>query len=87
LLSRFDRPSLAALAPPITNALEDLVEQITDRLVTSDQFIARFPNLIRQVRDGFGQVTVMSEDALGEVQQSVHRLDQFVWVIVLQLWR
>lgn len=158
-LSRFDRPSLAALAPPITNALEDRVERIVERLVTSDEFRAQFPNLVRQVHagaaalirndmaqlpnvyiaggevrlnlipiiaealrqvieeirdllpdvdlpdavsnalaagrqqlsdalqaelpDDFGQVTLMSEDSLSQAQQTVHRLDQFVWVIVL----
>lgn len=158
-LSRFDRPSLAALAPPITNALEDRVERIVERLVTSDEFRARFPNLVRQVHEGavalirndmaqlpnvyiaggdvrlnlipiiaealrqvideirdllpdvnlpdavsdalaagrqqlsdalqaelpddFGQVTLMSEDSLSQAQQTVHRLDQFVWIIVL----
>jgi hypothetical protein len=158
LLSRFDRPSLTALAPPITSALEDRVEQVVDRLITSDEFRARFPDLVRQVHEAsvalirndlaqlpnvyiadgnvrlnlipiivdalrqvveeireflpdvelpdaisnaaaagreqladaletrlpedLGQVTLMSEDALGEVQQTVRRLDQFVWVIV-----
>lgn len=159
LLSRFDRPSLTALAPPITSTLEERVERAVDRLVTSDQFRARFPDLVRQaheasvalirndlaqlpnvyIADGevrlnlipiivdalrqvveeireflpdvelpdaisnaaaegreqlagalqarlpedLGQVTLMSEDRLGEVQETVRRLDQFVWVIVL----
>jgi hypothetical protein len=159
LLSRFDRPSLGALAPPITSALEDRVEQIVDRLVTSDEFRATFPTLVRQVHeaavallrndlaelpnvyladgqvrlnlipiiadalrqvideireflpdvelpdvisnaaadgreqladalqtrlpDDLGQVTLVSEDTLGEVQQTVRRLDQFMWVILL----
>jgi hypothetical protein len=159
LLARFDRPSLAALAPPITNALEDRVVQVVDRLVTSDEFRARFPDLVRQahaasvalirndlaelpnvyVSEGevrlnlipiivealrqvvdeirellpdvqlpdvisnaaaegrdqlanalqarlppeLGQVTLLSEDRLGEIQQTVRRLDRFVWVIVL----
>jgi len=159
LLSRFDRPSLTALAPPIISALEDRVDQIVDRLVTADQFRARFPDMVRQaheatvalinnefaelpnvyIADGevrlnlipiivdalrqiveeireflpqvelpdaisnavaegreqlagalqtrlpqdLGQVTLMSEDRLGEVQQTVRRLDQFVWAIVL----
>lgn len=159
LLARFDRPTLAALAPPITSALEDRVTQVADRLITSEQFTSRFPNLVRQaheasvalvrgdmaelpnvyIADGevrlnlipiirdvlrqvidelreflpdvelpdvisdrvaegrqqlgdalqaqlppeFGQVTLMSQDALGEVQQTVHRLDQFMWLLLL----
>jgi hypothetical protein len=159
LLSRFDRPSLGALAQPITSVFEDRVVQVVDRLIASDEFRARFPDLVRQaheasvalirndlaqlpnvyVADGevrlnlipiivdalrqvvveirdflpdielpdvvanaaaegreqladalqtrlpedVGQVTVMAEDSLSEVQQTVRRLDQFVWVIVL----
>jgi hypothetical protein len=159
LLARFDRPTLAALAPPITSALEDQVTQAADRLITSEQFTTRFPNLVRQaheasvalvrgdmaelpnvyIADGevrlnlvpiirdvlqevidelreflpdvelpdvisdrvaegreqlgaalqtqlpseFGQATLMSQDALGEVQQTVHRLDQLMWLLLL----
>lgn len=159
LLSGFDRPSLAALAPPITSALEDRAVQVVDRMIASDEFSARFPDLIRQAHEAavalmrndsaqlpnvyiaegevrlnlipiisdalrqvldeireflpdvdlpdvvsaaladgrqqlgealqarlpedFGQVTLVSEDSLGEVQQTVHRLDQFVWVILI----
>jgi hypothetical protein len=159
LLDRFDRPTLAALAPPITSALEDRVAQLVDRFVTSEAFTTRLPTLVREaheagvalvrndmaalpnvytadgevrlnlipiirevlsqvveeirdflpdvelpdtisnrVDDGvqqlgdalqaqlpadFGQVTLMSQDALGGVQESVHRLDQLVWLLVL----
>jgi hypothetical protein len=159
LLSRFDRPSLGALAPPITSALEDRVERVVDRIVTSDEFRAILPTLVRQVHEAavalirndlaelpnvyiadgevrlnlipiivdalrqvvdeireflpdvelpdvisnaaaegreqlagalqaqlpedIGQVTLVSEDTLGEVQQTVRRLDQFMWVILL----
>lgn len=159
LISRFDRPSLAALAPPIANALEDRVDQIVDSLISSEEFRSRFPDLVRQVHEAgvalvrndlaelpnvyvvdgevrlnlipiirdalrqvideirdflpdvnlpevisdrieegreqlgdalhaqlppeFGQVTLMSQDALGEVQETVHRLDQFVWLLLL----
>jgi hypothetical protein len=159
LLSRVDRPSVAALAPPITDALEERVDRVVDRLVTSDEFVSRFPDLVRQVHqaavalirndlaqlpnvyiasgevrlnlipiivdalrqvideirdflpdvnlpdvvsnalaagrqqlsdalqadlpEDFGQVTLVSEDRLSEVQQTVRRLDQFVWVIVV----
>jgi hypothetical protein len=159
LISRFDRPSLAALAPPITSALEDRIDQVVDRFISSEEFRSRFPNLVRQVHEAsvalvrndlaelpnvyltegevrlnlipiirdalsrvideireflpdvdlpevisdriedgrqqlgdalqaelppdFGQVTLMSADALGDVQQTVHRLDQFVWLLLL----
>jgi hypothetical protein len=158
LLSRFDRPSVAALAPPITSALEDGVTNVVDRLITSDEFKARFPDLVRQVHaasvalirndsaqlpnvyvaDGevrlnlipiivdalrhvvddlrgflpdielpdvvssavaegrdqladalqarlpadIGQLTIMSETSLSEVQQTVQRIDRLVWAIV-----
>jgi hypothetical protein len=159
LLARFDRPTLAALAPPITSALEDRVVQLANRLVTSEAFTTRFPALVEQAHEAsvalvrgdmaelpnvyvaegevrlnlipiirdvlsqvvdelreflpdvqlpdlisdrvaegrqqlgdalqaqlppeFGQVTLMSQDALTGVQQTVHRLDQFVWVLLL----
>jgi hypothetical protein len=159
LISRFDRPSLAALAPPITNALEERIDQVVHGFISSEEFRSRFPNLVRQaheasvalvrndltelpnvyltegevrlnlipiIRDAlsrvideireflpdvdlpevisdrlqegrqqlgdalqaqlpedFGQVTLMSEEALGDVQQTVHRLDRFVWLLLL----
>jgi hypothetical protein len=159
LLDRFDRPTLAALAPPITSALEDRVTQVAARLVTSETFATRFPELVREAHeasvalvrndmaelpnvytadgevrlnlipitadvlrqvvtemweflpdvelpeaisgraddgirqlgdalqaplpDEFGQVTLMSQEALSEVQTTVHRLDQLVWLLLL----
>jgi hypothetical protein len=159
LLDRFDRPTLAALAPPITSALEDRVTRVADRLVTSGAFTTRFPELAReaheasvalvrndmaelpnvytaegevrlnlipiigdvlrqvvdeireflpdvelpeaisgrvaegiqqlgdalqaQLPDDFGQVTLMSQDALSEVQTTVHSLDQLMWLLLL----
>lgn len=159
LISRFDRPSLAALAPPITNALEERIDQVVHGFIGSEEFRSRFPNLVRQAHEAsvalvrndlaelpnvylaegevrlnlipiirealsrvideireflpdvdlpeaisdrlqegrqqlgdalqaqlpedFGQVTLMSEEALGDVQQTVHRLDQFVWLLLL----
>lgn len=159
LLSRVDRPSLEALAPAIASALEERVQRIVDRVVTSDAIRQRLPELVRQVHEAavallrgntadlpnvytadgevllnlvpiiadvlrqvvdeireflpdvdlpdvvataagagrqqlaealhaqlpedFGQVTLMSEDALGEAQQALNRLDRYVWVIVL----
>jgi hypothetical protein len=159
LLDRFDRPTLAALAPPITSALEDRVTQRVDQFITSEAFTTRFPTLVREAHEAgvalvrndmaelpnvytadgevrlnlipiirevlsqvvdeirdflpdvelpdaisnrvdegvqqlgdalqaqlpadFGQVTLMSQDALSGVQESVHRLNQLVWLLVL----
>ena len=159
LISRFDRPSLTALAPPITSALEERIDQAIHRFISSEEFRSRFPNLVRQVHEAsvalirndlaelpnvylaegevrlnlipiirdalsrvideireflpdvdlpevisdrlqegrqqlgdalqaelpedFGQVTLMSQDALGDVQETVHRLDRFVWLLLL----
>jgi hypothetical protein len=48
----FDRPTLSGLAPPIAGALEDRVVAIIERFLTSDQFQARLPDLVRQVHTG-----------------------------------
>jgi hypothetical protein len=48
----FDRPTLSALAVPIAGALEDRVVAIVDRFLSSDQFQARLPDLVRQVHTG-----------------------------------
>jgi hypothetical protein len=158
-LSQFDRPSLEALTPVVTSALEDRVHQIIDRLITSDQFRQRLPELVsrahraavallrgeteefpnvytaggevrlnlvpiiaealrsvvaefrdflpdvelpdavsaaattgrEQLADAlgehlpadFGQVTLMSEDALGQAQAALDRLDRYMWMILL----
>jgi hypothetical protein len=159
----FDRPTLSALAPPIASALEDRVVVIIDRFVTSDEFQARLPDLVRQVHTGgvalisgdmaslpnvyteggevrldlvpvitealqqvateiqeflpdvtlpapvagaveqgreqlraqlaealdaelpedFGQLTLMTESALAEVQQTARQADQLVWAIAI----
>jgi hypothetical protein len=48
LLSRFDRPSLTALAPSISTALETRVVAVIDGFITSDEFAARLPELVRR---------------------------------------
>jgi ABC-type multidrug transport system fused ATPase/permease subunit len=158
-----DRPALSALAPPIVSALEGQVAAIVDRFITSEEFQARFPELVEQVHTGgvalirgdmaslpnvytdggevrldlvpvitealqqvateieeflpevtlpvpvagaveqgreqlraqlgealdtqlpedFGQVTLMSESALAEVQQTARQADQLVWVMAI----
>jgi hypothetical protein len=49
LLDRFERPSLAALAPSIAEALEGRVVGRIDQFFTSDEFATRFPSLVSRV--------------------------------------
>jgi hypothetical protein len=51
-LSRSDRPTLAALAPAITAALETRVAEKVDGLLTSEAFTRRLPELVRQAHEG-----------------------------------
>lgn len=159
LLQRFDRPSLAELAPPIAGAVETRIDAGIHDFFSSEAFVSRFPDLVRrshevaialardelaelpnvyiesgevrlnlipfiaealrrvadQVRsvlpdfdlpaaisdrldegrdqleaalqanlpDDFGQVTVMSEAALSEVQAIAVQLDRYVWAAVI----
>jgi hypothetical protein len=61
-IQAFDRPTLSALAPPIAAALEDRVIAIIDRFVTSEEFQARLPGLVRQVHTG-GVALISGDDA------------------------
>jgi hypothetical protein len=59
----------------------DLPTVISDRL---DEGRAQLAEAIQaELPEDFGQVTVLSEDALGEVQAAVERLDRLVWLLVL----
>ncbi|HEU4895465.1 MAG TPA: hypothetical protein VFT85_06480 [Acidimicrobiia bacterium] len=82
------------LIPFITEALRSVVEDlrgflpdidlpaiVSDRLDEGRQQLA--DAIQAELPEDFGQVTVMSEDALGEVQAVAERLDRFVWLIVL----
>jgi hypothetical protein len=51
-LPRSDRPTLAALAPAITAALETLVAEKVDGLLTSEAFTRRLSELVRQAHEG-----------------------------------
>ena len=51
-LQAFDRPTLAALSPSMSGALEDRVVAIVDRFITSDEFQLRLPGLVRQAHAG-----------------------------------
>ncbi len=48
ILDRFDRPSLAVLAGPIADQVNTRIEAIVDSFFTSEEFRARFPDLVRQ---------------------------------------
>jgi hypothetical protein len=63
-LSRIERPSLAALAPPITSALEAEIASIVDGFITSDEFTDRFPDLVRELHRGG---TALIRDDLAEL--------------------
>jgi hypothetical protein len=51
-IQAFERPTLSALAPSIVSALEDRVEAIIDRFITSERFQDRLPDLVEQVHAG-----------------------------------
>jgi hypothetical protein len=51
-LQAFDRPTLAALSPSMSGALEARVVAIVDGFIISDEFQARFPDLVRQAHAG-----------------------------------
>ncbi len=82
------------LIPFITEALRTVVEDlrgflpdidlpaiVSDRLNEGRQQLA--DAIQAELPADFGQVTVMSEDALGEAQAVAERLDRFVWLLVL----
>ena len=82
------------LIPFITEALRSVVEDLRGFLpdielpaIVSDRLDEGREQLADAIRAelpaDFGQVTVMSEDALGEAQAVAERLDRFVWVLVL----
>ncbi len=48
VLDRFERPSLAVLAGPIADQINARIAMIVDALFTSEEFKARFPDLVRQ---------------------------------------
>ncbi|WP_407320587.1 hypothetical protein UQW22_08945 [Isoptericola halotolerans] len=48
LSTRIDRPSLAALTPVVVDRLEARVETVVDRLVTSEAFHERLPQLVER---------------------------------------
>ncbi len=51
-LRAFDRPTLGALSPSISAALEAQVVETVDRFITSEEFRFRFPGLVRQAHAG-----------------------------------
>jgi hypothetical protein len=51
-LEAFDRPTLGSLSPAMSESLEARVIAVVDRFITSDEFRARFPDLVRQAHTG-----------------------------------
>ncbi len=159
ILDRFDRPSLAALAAPIAEAIETRITDVVDSFITSPEFEERLTGLVErahaatvalirgdtaalpnvytedgqvrldlvptivdalrrvvaeirdflpdvtlpdvvsplldeareqiaaavnaQLPEDFGQVTLLSEERLDEVQDGVQRLDRIVWLLAV----
>ncbi|PRZ08141.1 hypothetical protein BCE75_10365 [Isoptericola sp. CG 20/1183] len=50
--TRVDRPTLAALTPVVVDRLEERVEKVVDRLVTSEAFRERLPRLVERAHTG-----------------------------------
>ena len=59
----------------------DLPAAISDRLAEGREQLSEA--IQAELPEDFGQLTVMSEDSLVEVQTGAERLDRFVWLIVL----
>ena len=82
------------LVPTITEALRVVASEIRDFLpdVTLPDVIANGVDegkqqlaeaVNAQLPEDFGQITLLSEQKLVEAQDAAHRLDQFVWLLVL----
>lgn len=82
------------LIPIITEALRFIVAEIREFLpdVTLPELVSdRVDEGRRQLADAvqaqlpedFGQVTMISEDRLAEVQETARRLDRFVWLLAI----
>ena len=52
LLNSFDRPTLESLAPTITSGLEERITNRINNFVTSPEFQARLPELVRAAHEG-----------------------------------
>jgi len=59
-LRAFDRPTLGALSPSVSAALEDRVVGVIDGFITSDEFRSRLPDLMRHAHAG--GVALVSDD-------------------------
>ena len=82
------------LLPLVASALQRIGDELRDLLpdldlpdaISSnvDEAIAQFrASLGERVPDDFGQVTVMSEDRLNEIQATTERADRWVWGLVV----
>lgn len=66
-LRAFDRPTLGALSPSISAALEARVVGLVDRFITSDEVQARLPELVRQAHRGGMALATDDVEALPNV--------------------
>ncbi|MGH8950624.1 MAG: hypothetical protein ACRDX9_04295 [Acidimicrobiia bacterium] len=80
-------PLVATALQRIGQELRDLLPDLDLPTVISsnvDEAIAQFrASLGDRVPDDFGQVTVMSEDRLNEIQATTERADRWVWGLVV----
>lgn len=51
LLSNFDRPTIAALAPSIVEALESRIQARVGSFFSSEEFASRFPGVVRRAHE------------------------------------
>lgn len=79
----FIAEALRTVAGDIRGFLPDinLPAAISDRLAEGREQLGEA--IQAELPEDFGQLTVMSEDALAEIQTAAERLDRFVWVVVL----
>lgn len=66
-LRAFDRPTLAALSPSMSGALEARVATAVDGFITSDEFRTRLPDLVRRAHTGGVALITDDLDALENV--------------------
>ena len=66
-LQAFDRPTLSALSPAMSGALEARVITVVDRFITSDEVRTRLPDLVRDAHTGGVALITDDLDALDNV--------------------
>ena len=66
-LQAFDRPTLSALSPAMSGALDARVVTVVDRFITSDEVRTRLPDLVRDAHTGGVALITDDLDALENV--------------------